>query len=141
MQCTHVFPYVPIACMYCVAGEDLCICAWFVLRQRRQRREESEEVNQAIPQPVRTQGHPGFIPVRFMILVNLIKRNFPPTRPMHYYNVDAFAGKAAISRAFRYRGLPSIALDLAINPNDESRLVQLGFIFRQHVSHEVVLRQ
>ena len=41
-------------------------------------------------------------------------------RPMYYHNVDMFAGEAAIARAFRFRGLPSLAMDLARNPKDDT---------------------
>ena len=36
-----------------------------------------------------------------------------------YSVVDMFAGKAAISRAFRAKGLHAATLDLAIDPRDE----------------------
>ena len=131
---THVY----LACTRTAVNIIYIYTTIFCPRQRQRRRENNEEAIQPLPQPARTQGHPGFIPMRCMVLINLIKRNFPPTRPMHFANVDAFASKAAISRAFRHRGLPSIALDLAINPNDESRLQYYKFLFHQHVSNEVM---
>ena len=107
------------------AWQIVCMACYVRTSRFRQRRGEDDEAGQEeIPRPVHAQlqGEPGFIPVRFLILVNLIKRNFPPKRNMHFYNVDAFAGKSAISKAFRHRGRPSVALDLAITPDDESRL-------------------
>ena len=47
---------------------------------------------------------------------------FPETKKRIYSNVDLFAGKRAISRAFSNRGLLSMAHDLAFNALDVPRL-------------------
>ena len=38
--------------------------------------------------------------------------------------VDLFAGKAAISKAFRRRGMRSVALDVARSPGDDTQLIK-----------------
>ena len=77
-----------------------------------------DDDNVQVPQPLPRQANPGFVPRRLMDIILMIQHIFPAHHD-RYYNVDCFAGEMAISRAFRTRGLPSIALDICKDWRDD----------------------
>ncbi|CAK9007318.1 unnamed protein product [Durusdinium trenchii] len=69
-------------------------------------------------------NRPGFMPLRLLILIDMIKKAFAP--PVEkYHNIDYFAGKCAISKAFKAKGYG--ALDIILNPLDDINS-PVGFI-------------
>ena len=74
-----------------------------------------------LPSPV---SNPGYIPLRFWLIVEMMKRHFGAAIVRDLRNVDTFAGRAAICKAFRFRNLPCVALDIERDERDVSWLLQ-----------------
>ena len=64
---------------------------------------------------------PGHLPVRLWIILQLMERAFVKGR--EYACADLFAGKCAISKTYRRKGLSACALDTEIDARDESWLL------------------
>ena len=63
-------------------------------------------------------AHPGYLPVRLFMLMEIMTRAFE----WHgsYSNVDLFAGQRSISKAYAAKGLGCCALDIALDPRDDT---------------------
>ena len=100
-------------CITCV--DFLCF-----LRRPRQNHVDDDDDVEMIPRPLFHPGphHPGYIPVRFWLIVDTLLRFYRGSIVPDLRNVDAFAGKAAISKAFLRQNMPSVALDLQLDERD-----------------------
>ena len=73
-----------------------------------------------IPRTPSTKGpaRPGRLPFRLLCIMQILATAFVPMPELSC--VDCFAGKRAISRAFTGAGEPAVALDILLEPNDDS---------------------
>lgn len=74
--------------------------------------------NETIPREPARPSRPGGMPVQLLRIMMLLAVAFQ--NPGASTCVDAFAGKRAISKAFTSKGEPSVALDIVLNPDDDS---------------------
>lgn len=70
--------------------------------------------------------HPGYVPIRLMILMNLMAEAFLPPGD-EFDNVDLFAGRRAIAKAYRYKSLKATAMDIILDVRDDL-LSPVGFL-------------
>ena len=72
-------------------------------------------------------SHPGHLPVRLYMIIQLLQRAF--VAPALYDCCDFFAGRMAVSKAYVARGFRACALDMCIDPNDDTRSMEFDFCF------------
>lgn len=64
--------------------------------------------------------HSGFLPAKLFVLLQLMERAFKPTP---FDVADMFAGRCAISKAYKAANMDAVALDIVLNPLDESWII------------------
>ena len=74
--------------------------------------------DETIPREPARPSRPGCLPFRLLRIMMVLAAAFQ--NPEALTCVDAFAGKRAISKAFTSKGEPSVALDILLNPDDDS---------------------